>query len=689
MSAASSFPSVSVILVNYNVRDYLVHCIQSLKQSNYDGFLEILVVDNHSFDDSVATIRTQFPEVKIQAQDTNLGFGKAVNRGVADTSGDYLFILNPDTVVQEDTLASLVTYMEAHPEVGIVGPKILNADGSLQLACKRTFPTLSVALPKVLGLSRLFPRTKWAGRYNLTYLDEDEIHSVDAISGSCMLVRRSVFEAVDGFDERFFMYGEDLDLCYRVKAQGYSIHYYPRTQIVHYQGESVKSAPFDSIHAFYQAMIIFSQKHFSRSYSFLLRKIIATGVYVRKWVSLLGEWKTQILSIVLDGLAVLIAFLLAIPLRFDDFEPIVSSSGLVPGVYVLFWIGMNALFQLYSRYLFSYSRAVLSSLTGFFLAVTFTYFFKQYAFSRLVILVATALITIMIPGWRMVVQALIGKGYFRPVGERHTVLFRRKTLIMGTDEECRRITQHILKRFDTGLDIVGCCDRKRPEQMDQLPVPFLGFVDDLRAIVKKYHIRELIFPTQSFSYQEIVHIMDLTKELKLTYRMVPRHRDILLGQASIEEIGDYSFVNIDYPLYYRFHLLTKRLFDILVSGGGLLLFSPVLLIASLSGKLTPVRFWGENHSTFRAYLLNSRYPILRFLPLLWNVFLGRISLVGSRLVPESEPDPHPVCRPGITGLDRIRTVDLDDQEKEALDRYYLQNQTFTLDLEILVKSLVR
>ena len=259
----------------------------------------------------------------------------------------------------------------------MIGPKILNANGTLQLACKRSFPTLGVALPKLLGFSRLFPRSKWAGKYNLTYLDEDQISSVDAISGSCMFIRSFLFHELKGFDERFFMFGEDLDLCSRIWKNNYEVHYVPNTQIIHYHGESVKSAPFDSINAFYNAMILFVDKHFSFGAGWLMKFAIRFGINTRKFLSMIGEKRSQILSVTIDTIVILSAFMIAISMRFSNFEPITMSNGLVPAIYIIFWIGVGFIFQLYNRYILSYSRAIISSVTGFFLAVAFTYFFKH------------------------------------------------------------------------------------------------------------------------------------------------------------------------------------------------------------------------------------------------------------------------------------------------------------------------
>ena len=249
--------SVSVIIVSYNVKRYVTHCIETVLCSDFIGEKEIIVVDNNSFDETSQYIRESFPDIKLIENHKNVGFGKAVNHAAETATGEYLLILNPDTIIQENTISTFVNYLKTHSEVGLIGPKIINPDGTLQLTCKRSFPTLSVALPKLLGFSKIFPQTKWAGKYNLTYLDPNKIHSVDAVSGSCIFIRKTLFHEIDGFDEQFFLFGEDLDLCFRMKQKGHEIHYVPSTQILHYKGESVKFAPYDSRSAFYNAMILF------------------------------------------------------------------------------------------------------------------------------------------------------------------------------------------------------------------------------------------------------------------------------------------------------------------------------------------------------------------------------------------------------------------------------------------------
>ena len=680
-------PKVSVLIVSYNVKQYIIHCIDSVNKSDYTGLIEIIVVDNNSFDGSLDEIKSKMKSVICIINDINVGFGKAVNQAAKVATGEYYFILNPDTIIEESTISTFVNYLEKDPAIGLVGPKIVNSDGSLQKGSKRSFPTISVAFPKLIGFDKIFPNSKWAGRYNLNYLNPNEIHKVDAISGSCMFIRSELFNKIGGFDERFFMFGEDLDLCYQVYKQGREVHYMPTTQIMHYQGESVKSAPYDSLNAFYQAMILFSEKHFSKGRSILSKLVIRLGIFIRKLISIINEKRSQIISVALDALVVLIAFLIAFPLRLNSLDAFIVSKGLIPGVYIIFWIMVCALFELYSRYILSYTRAIMASLSGFFLAVVFTYFFKQYAFSRLVIIVATTIITILIPGWRILAHYLMSHGVLKQTKEKHHVLFARKTIIMGTDNEAIKIAKNIQKRFDTGLDIFGFVDHKLTIESKDLFLPFLGAVSDLRDLVITHNIHEIIFSTDSFSNQEILDLMDETKDLTLTYRMVPHNQEVLLGKASVEDVGDYSFVNIEYNLYHRLHKFTKRAFDILFAIVLSIILAPITIINALTKKIEKIEFWGENGNRFTALMLKSRKKVVQKYLYLYSILKGDMSFVGSLLLRTSQSDPNLICKPGLTGLGKMRNSKFTQSDRNVLDHYYVQNQSLILDIEIILKTI--
>ena len=690
LDGTNKMKKVSVIIVSYNVRSYLAHAIDAILKSTHKNF-EIIVVDNHSYDGTCDYLKENYQDndlLHVISNSENVGFGKAVNQASKVSNGKYMMVLNPDTIIEENTISTLVDYLDKNSNVGMVGPKILNADGTLQLACKRSFPTIKVALPKLLGLDKIFPNSQWAGKYNLTYLDPEKTHKVDAISGSCMLIKSKIFKKINGFDEKFFMFGEDLDLCKRVWAKNYEIHYVPDTKIVHYKGESVKTAPYDSREAFYYSMNIYINKHYSSTLGAFTRFFMSAGISLRKLISAISDNRSIIISLILDIFVIIIAFISAINFRFSNLSPIVLSKGLVPIVYVLLWIFVGSFFQLYSRYILSYSRALIASVSGFLIAVLFTYFFKQYAYSRLVIVIASSIIILFLPGWRVLLHYLISRGYFRSVSRSKSILFSRKSIIAGADAEGVRIAESIVKRFDSGLDLIGFVDYECPTNNKDLPIPFIGNIDELRQITKSYNVYEVIFSTSAFSNKQILNFMDSTRDLRLVYRMVPREKDILLGKTHIEDIGGISFVNIEYNLFYRLHRISKRLFDIIISFLMLLVLSPLITLYLILGKTIRMKFWGENSSKIDAIIFDSRNNLVRDIPLLISVFFGDISIVGSSMIESTKKKPEILCQPGITGLERIRNVRFDKDIRRAVEHYYIQNQNLKLDLEIIIKTLL-
>src|SRR3990172_4972493 len=231
---------LSVIIVNYNVRDFLENALASAREAmkGIDG--EVIVVDNASDDGSVEMVGRKFPGVRMVANDRNIGFAAANNIALRLSRGRYMLLLNPDTIVKEDTFQIIIRFLDTHPDAGLAGCRILNPDGTLQLACRRSFPTPWVAFTKISGLSALYPESRIFGKYNLGYLDPDRTYEVDAISGSFMAVRREAYEKAGGLDEEYFMYGEDLDWCYRIKQAGWKVYYVSGTRIIHYKGESVR-----------------------------------------------------------------------------------------------------------------------------------------------------------------------------------------------------------------------------------------------------------------------------------------------------------------------------------------------------------------------------------------------------------------------------------------------------------------
>lgn len=278
-------PLVSVIIVSYKVRYYIEQCLNSVLRSVADA--QILVVDNNSDDGSVEYLRERFPQAEIIANDFNAGFGKANNMALAKATGKYVLFLNPDTVVAERTIPSCIDYMEAHPEVGAVGVRMQYGNGRFALESRRSLPTPSVSFWHMTGLGKLFPKSKVFAKYHRTYLDKDSECPIDVVSGAYMFVRKEALDKVGGFDEAFFMYGEDIDLSYRILQAGYQNRYLP-LPIVHYKGESTTKTSYRYAQVFYDAMLIFFNKHFQR-YSRLFALLVRIVVGCKKVGTYIGQ----------------------------------------------------------------------------------------------------------------------------------------------------------------------------------------------------------------------------------------------------------------------------------------------------------------------------------------------------------------------------------------------------------------
>ncbi|MET3939719.1 GT2 family glycosyltransferase [Paenibacillus sp. PvP094] len=282
-------PDVSIIIVNYNTRKLTLDCLASVYESITSFQYELIVVDNASYDGSVEAIRDAYPDVKLIANRDNTGFAVANNQGMEIAKGRYILLLNSDTVVQKDTLEIMIGFMDRHPEMGASGCKVILPDGSLDKACKRGFPTPSASFYYAFGISRIFPDRPKFNQYQLGHLSPDDEYPVDCLVGAFTLVRRETINQVGGLDETFFMYGEDIDWCYRIKEAGWGIYYYPRTYIVHYKGASARRKPMKIIYEFHRAMWVFHRKHYAKRYSMLTNTAVWLGIALKFSLSLISN----------------------------------------------------------------------------------------------------------------------------------------------------------------------------------------------------------------------------------------------------------------------------------------------------------------------------------------------------------------------------------------------------------------
>jgi N-acetylglucosaminyl-diphospho-decaprenol L-rhamnosyltransferase len=270
---------LSIIIVNYNTRDLLRNCLRSVYSSQGDFQYEVIVVDNCSPDDSVEMVRQEFPQAKLTASEINGGYAYANNLGLRQAQGQHALLLNPDTVLPPTSLQDMMAFMEEHPDAGVAGPKLVLADGSLDLACRRSFPTLDIAFYRLIGLSKRYPNSPRYNRYNLGYLDPDQVAEVDSVVGAFMWIRRDALDQAGLLDERYFMYAEDIDLCYRIKVEhGWKVYYNPAVVVTHYKAQSTRRRFAPMTIAFYRAMWLFHKKHFAQRTFFLLNWATALGL---------------------------------------------------------------------------------------------------------------------------------------------------------------------------------------------------------------------------------------------------------------------------------------------------------------------------------------------------------------------------------------------------------------------------
>jgi GT2 family glycosyltransferase len=280
---------LAIVIVSYNVSELLRRCLQSIYDSEHTLKLAVCVVDNDSSDDSASMVRQEFPQANLIENKQNVGYPAANNQGMRALGVDhpdplnrprYVLLLNPDTEVPSETFPILVDYLDQQKDVGVLGPKLLLPDGSLDLACRRSFPSPEVSFYRMIGLSKIFPNSKRFGRYNLTYLDEDQFAEVDSVVGAFMMVRRTAIDRVGLMDERFWMYGEDLDWAKRIKDAGWRVVYYPEVSVLHVKRASSRQSKRARIE-FYRAMLIFYYKYYHNNTPFYLHWLILLGVAIK------------------------------------------------------------------------------------------------------------------------------------------------------------------------------------------------------------------------------------------------------------------------------------------------------------------------------------------------------------------------------------------------------------------------
>ena len=583
---------LSIVIINYNVKAFLTQCLDSIYRSQTQYSYEVIIIDNASSDSGKDMILELFPEVRWTDNAENVGFGKANNQGFEQAKGAYTLILNPDTVLREDTLEVSLNYLKAHPEVGGLGIKGIDGSGQFLPESKRGLPTPMTAFFKISGLSRLFPHSPLFSRYHLGHLNPDSNHRVDILVGCYMMVPTDLLRQVGGFDPQYFMYGEDIDLSYELLKIGRQNHYLAESQIIHYKGESTKRGSLNYVRMFYQAMVLFARKQFSGGSALAYTLLIYTGIYLRAGLAIFARLGRSAAAPLIDA-AVLAVVLEQLKRYWESNHRFINGGSYpdtytyyVQGSYVLVWIIGLWFSGTYSKH--SRPTGVIQSMITATLLLGFGYGLlpEDLRFSRaLLVLGATGGIAAVL-AWRTLLEWLTKREFFAKPLRRPRVLF------VGGGQRKLDFEQVLAERnISPSLLIYHNDANAAPEQI-------LGLVD-------LYQINECVADSAALSNAQLMEIME-TIGHKCAIKTFLAHGNFLVGSNSNltqSEAYGGSVFQTGNPVYLR----QKRTIDILL---------PLLLLASL--PLSAALFFGAGRGKLWTKVLGQFSPLLT----------GRYTLVG-------------------------------------------------------------
>lgn len=640
---------LSVIIVNYNVQGFLEHCLYSVRKAIKGIDAEVFVVDNNSVDGSVQMVRQKFPEVKLIENKTNYGFSYANNQAISISKAEYILLLNPDTVVEEDTFYKVIAFMDTHLDAGGLGVKMLDGKGKFLPESKRSLPTPEVAFYKIFGFSTLFPNSKRFGKYHLSYLDKDKTHEVEILSGAFMMIRKSVLDKIGLLDETFFMYGEDIDISYRIIKAGYKNYYFADTRIIHYKGESTKKSSVNYVIVFYKAMVIFAKKHFSEQNAGLFSFLINIAIYIRAFISIVFRILNKLIIPLID-FVITYAGVYFITLSWGanikhSAYPEAFLWGVIP-IYTFMW--------LYSTYLLGgYDKPlkITNLFRGVFFGTLFILVFysllsEEYRFSRAIILLGSL--------WTIIY--LISRTY-----TSHYIKY--KNLVLNSEQEKRVVIVGSSKEIDRVESILKNSSSLLPKFIgkigsinDSINSNYLGSIQQLKEIIEIHRIGEVVFCAKDIDAQEIIRQMSTLGNTRVDFKIAPPESLYIIGSNSIDTSGDFYTFDIN-AITKPSNQRNKRMLDFVVS----LLFILMLPL----------------------FIILVSSPI-QFIKNIFQVLFGLKSWVGY----SSANQIHlPKIRKGVLNPTDILAIENDNSEtKNQLNTIYAKDYKLSNDLYIIWKA---
>ena len=567
---------LSVIILNYNVKYFLEQALLSVRKAAAGIAAEIIVVDNNSVDGSVAMVRQKFPEAILIANQNNPGFAAGNNQGMRIARGQYILLLNPDTVVEEDTLKKCIDFMDAHPDAGALGVRMYDGKGNFLPESKRGLPTPAVAFYKMAGLGSLFPHSKRFNYYYLGHLNPNQVQQIEVLSGAFMFMSKAMLDKVGLLDEAFFMYGEDIDLSYRITQAGYKNYYLPTARIIHYKGESTKRGSLNYVRVFYNAMIIFARKHFSGDQARLFVLGIQAAIYFKAALTIAQNMLRQVWLPLLDA-AMLYAGMYGLKNLWQN--NLKAAENLTyPPEYMLVNVPLYVGIWLLSVFLsggydppMRVARVIRGLLFGTLLiSAVYGFLPEMFRFSRGMILAGSVWAIFTTTFLRLIIHFV----QYKSLAIDHTP--KTRAVIVGSLAECKRVNA-LLHQSGVQLDLIGYVQTTNDNTTQTDPL-FLGNTQQLKEIAAIYKLNELIFCGRDLPSQQIIQFMiDIGQTTD--YKIVPQESLSIIGSNSKNTAGDLYAIDINLHLNQTRHRRNKRLFDVTFAVL-LLCICPVLLLLS-------------------------------------------------------------------------------------------------------------
>jgi GT2 family glycosyltransferase len=543
---------VSVVIVNYNVEHFLELCLESVFK-NFEGISsEVLVVDNHSSDGSCALVKKKFPQAILIENQENVGFSKANNQGILQAKGEFILLLNPDTILPGNCISQCLDFMKNQPEAGCLGARMLDGSGSFLPESKRGLPTPWVSFCKAFGLSFLFPNSSSFGKYHLSYIPENQTAEVDVLSGAFMFIRKKALDQAGLLDESFFMYGEDVDLSFRLQKTGFKNYYHSKVSIIHFKGESTKRGSISFVKHFYKAMLLFSKKHFSQNPLFSL--FIYVGIGVRASIALLRRFWNWIGNPAIEfGLAYFGMVFIKNwwELNFKGLPgmyPDIFIRLLIPG-YLLIWIGSIRLISRFSDE-YGHQSIIKGIAVGTVLISGFTNFFDDYRFSKGLILIGAVWTYVVVSARFILAQWLNGK--------RGKLKINRQSrwLIVGNEGEFKRV-KAIFPISEKDNQVLGWVGDGNPEQ-----VGWMGKISEIKELAYRLGIDQLLFCFGGISEELALNQIQNLNGSGLQFSFLGGHSDFIVSSSEKHKRG-LIFQSETIPaICLPYNLRLKRLADI-------------------------------------------------------------------------------------------------------------------------------